>query len=224
MFGTTNDPDYDVTGKMNLPGVSRLPLEYGPPTININGPDGVFSVYNLQRQIGPRTRGEFHLPVPGYGFLAARHPLPQVRHGMEPPQRDCSRSRARRAAASPFDGTYTGSALADFMLGYVKSDNLNPTHTNHRPVPISLQAYYVNDDWKVTPRLTINLGLRCDYFAPYTQKDDKFADIYQNGFSSRNVVHAGELAVRPRTAAAESEGLRAALRLCLPALDAGRDR
>jgi hypothetical protein len=46
----------------------------------------------------------------------------------------------------------------------------------------------MNDDWKVTDRLTINLGLRLDYFAPYTQKDDKFADIYQNGFQLGSVV------------------------------------
>src|SRR5437899_2363564 len=48
IFGTTNDPAYDVVGKMGLPLVSRLPKEYGPPTITINGPDGVFSMYNLQ--------------------------------------------------------------------------------------------------------------------------------------------------------------------------------
>ena len=41
---------------MNLPLVSRLPDEYGPPSISINGPDGAYSVYDLQRQIGPRTR------------------------------------------------------------------------------------------------------------------------------------------------------------------------
>ena len=49
-------PNFDVVGKMGLPLVSRLPEEYGPPTISISGPDGGFSMYDLQRQIGPRIR------------------------------------------------------------------------------------------------------------------------------------------------------------------------
>lgn len=181
IFGTTNDPAFDITGKMNLPGVSRLPLEYGPPTININGPDGLFSVYNLQRQIGPRARGNsIYQLLDTVSWQRGTHFL---KFGLEFNHRNVlfSQSRAPRGSFT-FDGTYTGSALADFMLGYVKSDNLNPTHTNTNLTDIT-QAYYVNDDWKATDRLTINLGLRWDYFAPYTQNDDKFADIYQNGFS-----------------------------------------
>jgi hypothetical protein len=185
VFGTTNDPNFDVTGKMNLPGVSRLPEEYGPPTINISGPDGVFSVYNLQRQIGPRTRGNSIFEL--LDTLSWQRGSHSIKLGMEWNRRNVlfSQSRAPRGSFN-FTGIYTGSALADFMLGYVQSDNLNPTHTNTDLTDIT-QAYYVNDDWKVTQRLTVNLGLRWDYFAPYTQSGDKFADIYQNGFQLGNV-------------------------------------
>jgi len=185
VFGTTNDPAFDVTGKMNLPGVSRLPLEYGPPTITINGPDGVFSVYNLQRQIGPRTRGNSIYQL--LDTVSWQHGTHFLKFGMELDRRNVlfSQSRAPRGSFT-FDGTYSGSALADFMLGYIKSDNLNPTHTNTDLTDVT-QAYYVNDDWKTTDRLTINLGLRWEYFQPYTQKDDKIADIYQNGFLLTNV-------------------------------------
>jgi len=34
----------------------------------------------------------------------------------------------------------------------------------------------------------MNFGLRWDYFAPYTQSDDRFADVYQNGFVLGGVV------------------------------------
>src|SRR3954447_19380954 len=166
IFGTTNDPAYDVTGKMNLPGVSRLPLEYGPPTINISGADGVFSVYNLQRQIGPRSRGNsIYQLLDSVSWQRGKH---FIKLGMEFNHRNVlfSQSRAPRGLFN-FDGTYTGSALADFMLGYVKSDNLNPTHTNTN-LTDNTQAYYANDDWKATDRLTFNLGLRWDYFGPYT--------------------------------------------------------
>ena len=89
-------------------------------------------------------------------------------------------ARAPRGSFS-FDGTYTGSALADFMLGYVRNASINPAHTS-TDLWNWWQSYYFNDDWKITPRLTLNLGMRYDYFQPYTQVDDKFVNIEQNGF------------------------------------------
>src|SRR5262249_56211467 len=79
-----------------------------------------------------------------------------------------------------FGGSYTGRALADFMLGYLRNASINPAHTSTN-LWNWWQSYYVNDDWKLTPRLTVNLGLRYDYFQPYKQVDDKFVNIELNG-------------------------------------------
>ena len=180
IFGTTNDPNYDVVGKMGLPLVSRLPREYGPPTITLNGPDGSFATYDLQRQIGPRDRSnEIYQFVDSLSWQRGKHFL---KFGADIAKRHVTFEQARAPRASfTFDGTYTGSALADFMLGYVRTANINPVHTS-TDLWNWWQAYYVNDDWKVTPRLTLNLGLRYDYFQPYKQADDKFVNIEQNGF------------------------------------------
>ncbi|MDQ6708736.1 MAG: TonB-dependent receptor [Acidobacteriota bacterium] len=184
-FGTTNDPNYDVVGKMGLPLVSRLPEEYGPPSISISGPDGAFSVYDLQRQIGPRIRSNGF--IPGSDTLSWQRGKHFIRAGIEIDRRTVTFEQARAPrGAFTFDGTYTGSALADFVLGYVRSDSVNPTHTS-TDLHNFWQAYFVNDDWKVSPRLSVNLGLRYDYFQPYKQSNDKFADIYQNGFIPTNV-------------------------------------
>ncbi len=185
VFGTSNDPNYDIAGKMGLPGVSRLPLEYGPPSISISGPDGAFNVFDLQRQIGPRVRSNsIYQLIDTLSWQLGQHFL---RIGTEIDHRNVTFAQARNPRGNfTFDGTYTGSSLADFMLGYVKSDGLNPTHTNTNLWDWT-QAYFINDDWKVTPRLTLNLGLRWDYFAPYTQTDNRFADVYQNGFQITQV-------------------------------------
>ena len=186
VFGTTNDPNYDVAGKMNIPLVSRLAAEYGPPAITIRGADGNFDTYNLQRQIGPRDRSNGI-----YQFtdtLSWQRGTHFIKFGAEIDRRHVTFEQARNPRGSfNFDGTYTGSALADFMLGYVRIANINPAHTS-TDLSNFWQAYYVSDDWKVTPRLTLNMGLRYDYFQPMKQSNDKFVDIYQNGFQVTDYV------------------------------------
>src|SRR5215831_425392 len=179
IFGTTNDPAYDVVGKMGLPLVSRLPKEYGPPTITINGPDGVFNMYNLQRQIGPRDRSnQIFQFVDSVSLQRGTH---FFKFGADIAKRQVTFEQARAPRGSfTFDGTYTGSALADFMLGYARNASINPAHTS-TDLWNWWQSYYVNDDWKVTPRLTVNVGLRYDYFQPYKQVDDQFVNIELNG-------------------------------------------
>jgi hypothetical protein len=65
-----------------------------------------------------------------------------------------------------FTGATTKNALADFLLG--KAQSLNQTnlliHRTHTYDP----AVFVQDNWRVTPLLTLNLGLRYEIFAPYT--------------------------------------------------------
>ena len=186
VFGTTNDANFDVVGKMGLPLVSRLPEEYGPPTISLNGPDGVYSMYDLQRQIGPRIRSNSIAPVTDvFSWQKGRHFL---KFDAEVDRRGVTFGQARAPRGSfSFDGTYTGSAMADFLLGYIRSDSVNPAHTN-----TDLYNYWValaaNDDFKITPRLTLNFGVRWDYFQRYKQTDDRFVNIQINGFIVGNTV------------------------------------
>lgn len=180
IFGTTGNSTFDVAGKMGIPLASRRPEDFGPPSIQINGPEGGFSMYDLQRQIGPRLRR--------YGVWQFDNTLSwqkgshSLRFGAELDRRNYFFNQARNPRGSfIFDGTYSGSALADFMLGYVKRANINSTPTL-TDMSSWWQAYFVNDEWKIKPNLTLTLGLRYDYFQRWRQSDDKIVDIYQNGF------------------------------------------
>jgi len=67
----------------------------------------------------------------------------------------------------------TGSSLANFLLGYrpgfiTRGDPGGPYFQSSREI-----AFFVQDDWKVRPDLTLNLGLRYDIFTAPTERFDR---------------------------------------------------
>jgi carboxypeptidase family protein len=62
-----------------------------------------------------------------------------------------------------FSGQYTGDGFADFLLGYPNSYLVSTSPSARIHVFQTQMAYYVLDDWKVTPKLTLNAGLRYEW-------------------------------------------------------------
>ena len=75
-------------------------------------------------------------------------------------------------------GAITGAGLADFALDQENYAALNST------TPITdlrwYDAAYVQDDWKVRPNLTLNLGLRWEYTQPFVALHDYQANFVGN--------------------------------------------
>jgi hypothetical protein len=70
-----------------------------------------------------------------------------------------------RTEGFTFAGTYTGDQLADALLGLPYSINAQTQMVAHERQQI--WGGYVQDQWKVRPNLTIDAGLRYDYYTPY---------------------------------------------------------
>ena len=127
---------------------------------------------------------------------------------------DGSITNARNNSGDPIN------ALADFLLGSVKTG----TYSLAQPL-IGRRNYnvglYFQDDWKVTPKLTLNLGLRWEYESPLTTANNEYSRIDpttgQVLFAGKNSsaslgLSASKLDVGPRIGLAYSPDQKTVIR------------
>jgi len=144
------NPAISISGLGGTGGISNAP--------NNRSDNGYYLYDDLSHNLGKHAFG--------VGFNAS---LEQVNGGIN--------SFARGFFS--FSNTYTsqvgdpstGSAVADFLLGF-------PTFSE-RGLGIGFRHFrqrrygaYFNDDWKATSNLTVNMGLRYEFFQPGYEKDD----------------------------------------------------
>ncbi len=143
---------------LGIKNLTQIPIEYGLPLFSIAGytglggqasnQGGVTNVFQFTDEIS-WTKGKH-----GISFGAdIRRTRFQQRFGL------------RSNGVFSFDGRYTGSALADFLLGTASSAVAQQGFglADWRSTSYN---FFFQDDFKVTPRLTLNLGLRYEYDRP----------------------------------------------------------
>jgi hypothetical protein len=93
-----------------------------------------------------------------------------------------------------FRGSFTGNAMADYLLGYVSDlqlSNVFVTEQRH-----SAQMFFIQDDWKVNSRLSVNLGLRYDFMTPALEASNAQTNFNPAGTGSLIFATDGSLADR----------------------------
>jgi hypothetical protein len=86
-----------------------------------------------------------------------------------------------------FLGAFTGSGIGDLLLGL-------PTYTidSQLTAPQTLRTFqsdfYIQDDWKIRPNLTLNLGLRYEYNTPPTDPTNRMSVL---NLSTRQLAQVG---------------------------------
>jgi hypothetical protein len=92
-----------------------------------------------------------------------------------------SNSTAQYTANSNALNASSGNSFASYMLGAVGgSPSLALQPVSELGGRYRLAAPYVSDNWKVNNRLTLDLGLRWDYFSPYHEVKDRWSFLNPN--------------------------------------------
>ena len=78
-----------------------------------------------------------------------------------------------------FQSVFTGNSVADFLLGYAASAQLTNVYVvDQRHWATS---FFVQDDWKVSPNLSLNLGVRYDFITPALEAENRQTNFIPEG-------------------------------------------
>jgi hypothetical protein len=187
LFGTQVATPNNLAAALGFTGLSSTPLNFGLPDVSITGYAGFggagltqgdrINSYQLGDSIG-WVRGSHSFKFGGE-VRQSRMLLDSDNGARGSFGFDATWTAALNPATGlPLSGT--GNAVADYLLGYPtsKSGAVGTSLTHFRMYTSNL---YVQDDWKVTPSLTINLGLRYELVTPPTAESQDLDHI--SGFS-----------------------------------------
>jgi hypothetical protein len=76
---------------------------------------------------------------------------------------------------SPVGTTPSGNSLADFLLGYADSANASVYTVSSWYPRAHAYIWHVGDTYKISQKLTLDYGVRYDYYSPSWEKYDQFS-------------------------------------------------
>ncbi|MEK6320856.1 MAG: TonB-dependent receptor [Acidobacteriota bacterium] len=74
-----------------------------------------------------------------------------------------------------FEGRFTNRAVGDLLLGL--PSQLALTSFTVMDQGQNMQFYFIQDDYKISPKLTLNIGLRYEFATPPVEKENRFANF-----------------------------------------------
>jgi hypothetical protein len=73
----------------------------------------------------------------------------------------------------------SGYGFADFLLGRPQQSTIQAA-TEKTYLRANVFDWYAQDDWRALSNLTLNFGLRYEYFSPYVEKDNRLVNLDHN--------------------------------------------
>ena len=171
----------DVAAELGIQGASSNPLNFGPPNLNFTNfgalSDATPVLTRNQSQSGSESviwsRGT-HTLTWGAQYTRSDLNTQTDQNGRGTFNFTGLATSSLNSQGLPVAGT--GFDFADFLLGLPQSSSIRygDSSTYFRQ---NVWAGYFIDDWKVLPSLTLNLGVRYEYFSPVSEKYGRMANL-----------------------------------------------
>jgi outer membrane receptor protein involved in Fe transport len=158
---------------INLPNTN--PLATGLPSIAVAGFfTGGSSLGDLQQPFVERVNNVFQF-TDDFTLVSGRH---SWKFGVDARRENMKIAFINRPNGDlTFSGGITGNAAADFLLGrpaQARATTTQAIQDGHG----WLYAAYVQDEFRLSPRLTLNLGVRYELPIPFVDKNDAITAIH----------------------------------------------
>jgi hypothetical protein len=187
----------DVAAELGIAGTSTDPRNFGAPNLNFTNFGALSDGTPVLTRNQSQNFGENVIVVHGthtftFGAQFARNDL---NARTDPNGRGTFNFTG--LATSAFDArgfpiAGTGFDSADFLLGLPQSSSIRygDSSTYFRQ---NVWSGFTQDDWKVRPSLTLNLGVRYEYTSPLSEKYGRMANLdIAPGFTAVAVVTPGQ--------------------------------
>ena len=171
----------NISGLAGITGNDQDPAYWGPPTLTFssgltsltdgqssfsrNQTNGIGAIVRWNRSPHNVTVGA-DLKRSEFNYLTQANPRGTFQFT----------GAATGSASTAGAGTVSGSDVADFLLGLPDASSVTFGNAD-KYLRQWLADAYAADDWRVSPQLTVNAGLRWEYGAPITEIKDRLVNL-----------------------------------------------
>jgi len=163
----------NIAGDLGITGISSNPFDWGLPNLS-------FTNFGSLTDINPQL-----LRNQTWTFsdsLIWNHGKHTVRWGGDFRRIQInSEADGNPRGTFVFTGAYSGYDLADFLLGLAQQTSVqfgpNQTSTNNYHFRGNSWDLFAQDEWRLRGNLTFNFGLRYEYVSPFTETDNRIANL-----------------------------------------------
>ncbi|MGA9800767.1 MAG: TonB-dependent receptor, partial [Terriglobales bacterium] len=158
----------DITGNLGITGVSTNPFDWGPPNL-------AFTHFGSLNDTNPQL-----LRNQTWTFtdnLIYRHGKHTWRWGGDFRRIDINTETDSNARGTfTFTGLNSGYDFSDFLLGLPQLTSVQFGNNNYHFRGDSWDLF-VQDEWRLRGNLSLNLGVRYEYFSPFSEENNRIVNL-----------------------------------------------
>lgn len=186
----------DVAAQLGIKGAASDPINFGPPNLSFTNFGALTDASPVLSRIQAFNIGENVSTTKGVHNITAGISFRRTQLNVQTDSNARGTFTFSGLSTSAFDTSgnpipSTGFDFADFLLGLPQSSSVRfgDSSTYFRG---NQYGAFGQDDWRLRPNLSLNLGLRYEYFSPLTEKYGHVANLdVAPGFTAVSVVTPG---------------------------------